>query len=71
MTSVVGISQLVSELAPADLAELINQLTLAEAATVVSMLPAARVIQLVDNPIMRRRGALLEQLEPERAAEIL
>jgi magnesium transporter len=69
--SVVGISQLVSELAPADLAELINQLTLAEAATVVSMLPVARVIQLFDNPIMRRRGAILEQLEPERAAEIL
>ena len=69
--SVVGISQLVSDLAPADLADLINQLTLAEAATVVSMLPVARVIQLFDNPIMRRRGAILEQLEPDRAAEIL
>jgi len=69
--SVVGISQLVAELAPADLADLINQLTLAEAATVVSMLPVARIIQLFDNPIMRRRAAILEQLEPERAAEIL
>jgi magnesium transporter len=69
--SVVGISQLVSELAPADLADLINQLTLAEAATVVSMLPVARVVQLFDNPIMRRRAAILEQLEPDRAAEIL
>ncbi len=69
--SVVGISELVSELAPADLADLINQLTLVEAATVVSMLTVARVIQLFDNPIMRRRAAILEQLEPNRAAEIL
>jgi magnesium transporter len=69
--SVVGISELVSELAPADLADLINQLTLAEAATVVSMLSVARVIELFDNPFMRRRAAILEQLEPERAAEIL
>jgi magnesium transporter len=69
--SVVGISQLISDLAPADLADLINQLTLAEAATVVSMLPVARVIQLFDNPFMRRRAAILEQLEPAGAAEIL
>jgi magnesium transporter len=69
--SVVGISQLVSELAPADLADLINQLTLVEAATVVSNLSVARVIQLFDNPFMRRRAAILEQLEPDRSAEIL
>jgi magnesium transporter len=69
--SVVGISQLVSELAPADLADLINQLSLVEAATVVSNLPVAQVIQLFDNPFMRRRAAILEQLEPDRSAEIL
>jgi magnesium transporter len=69
--SLVGISQLVADLAPADLAELINELTLVEAATVVSMLPVPRAIELFDNPIMRRRAAILEKLEPARAAEIL
>jgi magnesium transporter len=67
----VGISQLVSDLAPADLADLLNQLTLVEAATVVSMLPGQRVIELFDNPTMRRRAAILEQLEPERSAQLL
>jgi magnesium transporter len=67
----VGISQVVADLAPADLAVLINELTLVEAATVVSMLPAARAIELFDDPIMRRRAAILEKLEPQRAAEIL
>jgi magnesium transporter len=69
--SLVGISHVVADMAPADLADLINQLTLAEAATVVSMLPAARCIELFDDPIMRRRAAILEKLEPQRAAEIL
>ena len=69
--SIVGISQIVADLAPADLAELVNQLTLAEAATIVSMLSIPRVIELFDNTIMRRRAAILEQLEPDRAAEIL
>src|SRR6476469_8308142 len=69
--SLVGISQVVSDLAAADLAILINELTLVEAATVVSMLPAPRAIELFDDPIMRRRAAILEKLEPPRAAEIL
>jgi len=69
--SQVGISQIAADLAPADLAELLNQLTLAEAATVVSMLPVPRTIELFDQPTMRRRASLLEQLEPARSAEIL
>jgi magnesium transporter len=69
--SFVGIGEVVSDVAPADLAELINQLTLAEAATVVSMLPVARVIEVCDQPTMRRRAAIFEQLEPLRVAEIL
>jgi len=69
--SSVGISHILGDLAPADLADLINQLTLVEAATVVSMLPVARIVELFDNPFMRRRAAILEQLEPDRAAEIL
>ena len=69
--SLVGISQVVSDLAPADLADLLNELRLAEAATVVSMLPVPRAIELFNQPTMRRRAAILEQLEPPRAAEIL
>jgi magnesium transporter len=69
--SLVGIGAQVSDLAAADLAELLNQLSLVEAATVVSLLPVARTIELFDQPTMRRRAAILEQLEPTRSAEIL
>ena len=69
--SLVGIGAQVSDLAPADLAELLNQLNLNEAATVVSLLPVPRTIELFDQPTMRRRAAILEELEPSRAAEIL
>ncbi len=69
--SFVGIGEMVSELAPADLAELFNQLTIPEASTVVTMLQVSRVIEVFDQPTMRRRSAILEELEPERGAEIL
>jgi len=69
--SFVGIGEMVSDLAPADLAELINQLTLAEAASVVSMLPVPRAIEVCNQPTMRRRAAILEQLEPPQVAQIL
>lgn len=69
--SFVGISSMVSDLRPADLAELFNQLTVPEAATVVTMLPVQRVIEVFDQPTMRRRAAILEELDPTRAAEIL
>src|ERR1700730_12102381 len=69
--SMVGIGAEVSDLPPADLAELINQLNLAEAATVVSLLPVPKAIEICNQPTMRRRSAILEQLEPPRAAEIL
>ena len=61
--SSVGISHIVGDLAPADLANLINELNLVEAASVVSMLPPPRAIELFNEPIMRRRAAILEQLE--------
>jgi magnesium transporter len=35
------------------------------------MLPVQRVIEVFDHPSMRRRAAILEELEPSRAAEIL
>ena len=69
--SFVGIGSEVTDLPPADLAELLNQLRLAEAAAVVSMLPLARCIEIFDQPTMRRRAAILEHLEPARAAAIL
>jgi len=69
--SFVGIGAEVSDLPPADLAELLNELSLVEAATVVSMLPLERTIELYDQPTMRRRAAILEELEPARVAQIL
>lgn len=69
--SFVGISSMVADLAPADLAELFNQLTVPEAAAVVTMLPVRRVIEVFDQPTMRRRAMILEGLEPARGAEIL
>lgn len=69
--SFVGIGAEVSDLPPADLADLLNELSLVEAATVVSMLPLERAIELYDQPTMRRRAAILEQLEPARVAQIL
>ena len=38
---------------------------------VIMMLPVPRTIELCDQPTLRRRGAILEQLEPDRAAGIL
>lgn len=69
--SFVGIGSEVADLPPADLAELLNQLRLNEAAAIVSMLPLARCVELFDQPTMRRRAAILEDLEPSRAAAIL
>jgi magnesium transporter len=69
--SFVGIGAEVTDLPPADLADLLNELSLVEAATVVSMLPLERAIELYDQPTMRRRAAILEQLEPARVAQIL
>lgn len=69
--SFVGISEQVADLAAEDLVELLNQLKLIEAATVLMMLPAPRAIELFDQPTMTRRGAILEKLEPGRAANII
>jgi len=69
--SFVGISEQVADLRPEDLVELLNQLKLVEASTVIMMLPVARVIELFDQPTMTRRGAILEKLDPSRAAQII
>ncbi len=69
--SFVGISEQVADLRPEDLVELLNQLKLIEASTVIMMLPVPRVIELLDQPTMTRRGAILEKLDPARAAQII
>ena len=68
--SFMGISEQVADLAPEDLVELLNQLKLIEAATVTLMLPVPRTVELFDQPTMTRRGAILEKLDPARAALI-
>jgi magnesium transporter len=69
--SSVGIAHQLADLDAADLAELLNQLTLAEAAAVISLLPVSRVIELCDQPVMRRRAAILARLDPPWVASIL
>jgi magnesium transporter len=69
--SFVGIGEVVAELPPADLAELLNQLRLQEAAAVLSMLSIARATEVLDQPTLRRRSAIVEKLEPGRASQLL
>jgi magnesium transporter len=69
--SFVGIGEVVAELQPADIADLVNQLTRQEAAAVMSMLPVARAIEVFDQPTLNRRAAILEEIEPSRAAQVL
>ena len=69
--SFAGIGEVVAELPPADLADLVNQLTLQEAAAVMSMLAVQRAIEVFDQPTLQRRSAIFEQMEPGRAGQIL
>ena len=69
--SFTGIGEVVTDLPPADIADLLNQLNLSEAASVVMMLPVPRAVQVLDQPTMTRRAAILEKLDPARAARIL
>ncbi|HSD65280.1 MAG TPA: magnesium transporter [Vicinamibacteria bacterium] len=69
--SFVGIGEVVAELQPADVADLVNQLTRQEAASVMSMLAVARAVEVCDQPTLHRRSAILEQMDPGRAGQIL
>jgi magnesium transporter len=69
--SFVGIGEVVAELQPADIADLVNQLTRQEAAAVMSMLAIPRAVEVCDQPTLRRRSAILDRMEPGRAAQIL
>jgi hypothetical protein len=50
--SFVGIGEVVAELQPADVADLVNQLTRQEAAAVMSMLAVPRAIEVCDQPTL-------------------
>lgn len=69
--SFVGIGEVVAELLPSDVADLVNELTRHEAAAVMSMLAVPRAAEVFDQPGLRRRSAILEQMEPGRAGQIL
>jgi magnesium transporter len=70
--SFVGIGSEVADLLPEDLAELLNQLRiLPKRRPSFRCCRSQRCIELCDQPTMRRRAAILEQLEPSRVAAIL
>jgi Mg/Co/Ni transporter MgtE len=48
--SFVGIGEVVGDMPPADLADLVNELTLQEAASVMTMLAVPRAIEVFDQP---------------------
>ena len=67
--SFTGIGEVVGDMPPADIADLLNQLTIVEAATVLTMLPIPRAVQVFDQPTMSRRAAILENLPAARPAD--
>jgi magnesium transporter len=69
--SFTGIGEVVKDLPPADVVDLLNQLTLVEAATVVAMLSVPRAVEVLDQPTMTRRPSIVPRLEPGRAAQLL
>ena len=68
--SFTGIGEVVKDLPPADVVDLLNQLTLVEAATVVAMLSVPRAVEVLDQPTMTRRPAIVSRLEPGRAINV-
>jgi magnesium transporter len=59
------------DLREADMAEILNQLSVVEAAHVIRHLPVPRATLLCNNPELRRRALIFEELPPELAASIL
>jgi magnesium transporter len=69
--SFTGIGDAVADLAPVEVADLVNELTLQEGAAVVTMLPVARAAEVLAQPTLQRRPSIVEELEPGRAAQLL
>lgn len=66
------IRQMLQGLPPADIADVLNAVpSLGEAAEVLGLIPLAQAIQVVEQGILHRRSALLEQMPPDFAAKIL
>ena len=65
------ITKIVLELRSPDIADALNLLTVSEAGEVLAILPKTKAIEICDQPTLRRRSALFEQLEPELAAHLL
>jgi magnesium transporter len=66
-----GIRPHLDELPDADTADVLNRLNLAESAAVLRLLPVARATRVCDQPTLRRRGCIFEQLPPDFAAQVL
>src|SRR5271168_4996963 len=63
---------LIEPLPDADIADVLNAVpSLEEAAEVLELLPVERSIRVCDQPSLRRRDALLEQVPAELGAQLL
>ena len=54
-----------------DIVDVMNRLSCVEAAEVMRLLPLALAVRVCDQPTLRRRSTILEQLDPAIAAKIL
>ena len=54
-----------------DIADVMNKLSCVDAAEVMRLLPLALAVSVCDQPTLRRRSTILEQLDPAIAAKIL
>ncbi len=66
-----GVGQHLADLRDVEVADVLNFLSRAEAAKVLTLLPLPRAIRVCDQPTLRRRGKIVEQLDPELAVKIL
>ena len=66
-----GLTPKIAELPSADVADLFNQLSIHEAAGLADALAPARAIEIIEQPTLRRRSRILDDLNPECAAPIL
>src|SRR4051794_18923955 len=66
------IRRTIGELRSPDVADVLNAVpSLGEAAEVLSLIPLDRAIAVCNEPSLRRRSALLEQVPPDLAAKLL
>jgi magnesium transporter len=67
-----SILAMLGDLRAPDIAEVLNAVpSRGEAAEVLGLLPLAKAIEVCDQPTLRRRPAMFQQLEPELGAKIL